>query len=298
VGDRFRSMIESELAEVEPPPIGNLVDNAIRDGQRLRRTRLVQRGVACAAAVGALVLGLGMASATLRTEGVPDRAGGPGGGVAAAPPSPWPSAPASRTTGVPAGTPPMAIYQATAPVVVEAKPSAAPPAVVLAALDELLPPGRTVGHAGGVFDAFTGVQVFLDRGDGFGMVRVAVAYYPAKPAPSCDSPPGVVVRCAEEDGAVVETFEIESNCVQRRGVNVYRTDGLVIQVNVGSCLVDGQWKAPPTDSVDEQVLAVDEAVKIGLNPIWRERAMTDAAAKAGQRYPDLPILTAFDGVGG
>jgi hypothetical protein len=287
-------MIESELAEVVPPPIGDLVDNAIRDGRQLRRIRLVHRSVACVAAVGALVLGLGMATATLRPDGVPDKAGGEVGVAAGEL-----SASASRTTGVPVGTPTMGLYQAKQNYPgAESKRSPAAPAAVLIALGAVLPPGQTVGYAGGRFDTYTGVQIFLDRGEGFGMVRVAVARYAMTPARDCGGSPGVLVRCTEEEGAVVETFEIESNCVQRRGVNVYRADGIAIQVNVGSCLVDGKWESPSTDSVDEQVLGVNEAVKIGLAPVWNERTMSDAAAKASQRYPDLPILTAFDGVGG
>jgi hypothetical protein len=308
MGDRFRSMIESELAEVEPPPIGDLVDNAIRDGRTLRRTRLVQRGVACVAAVGALVLGAGLTSTTLRT----DKPSGPGYGVAADVPS-WPdgtgptgpgstgptgpATAAKRATAMPADTPTMGIYQANRDYAgFQSRPPEAAPASVLLALGSVLPAGATTGEAGGRFDTFTGVQLFLNRGEGLGMVRVAVARYLMKPPP-CASSPGVVVRCTEADGAVVETFEIESNCVQRRGVNVYRDDGVVVQVNVGSCLVEGRWTTPPDEPVVDQVLAVSEAVKIGLAPVWNEKMMIESSAKAGQRYPDLPILTAFDGVG-
>jgi hypothetical protein len=288
-------MIESELAEVDPPPVGDLVDDAIRDGRALRRTRLVQRGVACVAAVGALVLGLGMASTTLR----PDDHPGPGYGVVAQPtPTTTGPAPAERATALPPGTPTMAIYQADPDYSgFESRPASAEPAAVLFALGTVLPTGWTAGQAGGRFDTYTGVQVFLNRGNGFGMVRVAVARYLRKPAPGCGGPPGVVVRCTDEEGALVETFEIESNCVQRRGVNVYRTDGIVVQINVGSCLVDGQWTMPSNEPLDEQVLGVDEAVQIGLAPIWNEKFMVDFEAKASERYPDLPILTAFDGVG-
>lgn len=309
MGDRFRSMIESELAEVEPPPIGDLVDNAIRDGRHLRRTRLVQRGVACAAAVGVLVLGLGMAGATAwpdepaspeygvaapqtDTGRATDATGANGAGGATG------SGPAMQTPAMPAGTPTMAIYQSDPDYAGFAtRPPGTPPAAVLIALSAVLPSGRITGQAGARFDSYTGVQIFLNRGAGYGMVRVAVARYQEKPAPECDGTPGVVVECSAEDGALVETFEIDSNCVQRRGVNVYRTDGIAVQINVGSCLVDGKWAVPSNEPVDDQVLGVDEAIKIGLDPIWNEKTMVDGAAKAAQRYPDLPILTAFDGVG-
>jgi len=297
MGDRFRSMIESELAEVDPPPIGDLVDNAIRDGRALRRTRVVQRGVACVAAVSALVLGLGMAGTTLRPDDHPS----PGYGVVAqSTPTVTATGPAApqRATTMPAGTPTMGIFEASPDYSgLESRPPNAAPAAVLLALTAVLPDGKTVGQAGGRFDTYTGVQVFLNRGNGFGMIRVGVARYLRKPASECAVPPGVLARCTDEGGALVETFEIESNCVQRRGVNVYRTDGIAVQINMGSCLVEGRWMMPSDEPFAEQVLGVDEAVKIALSAVWDERIMFDTAAKASERYPDLPILTAFDGVG-
>lgn len=301
MGDRFRSMIESEFAEVEPPPIGDLVDNAIRDGRRLRRTRMVQRSVACVAAVGALALGLGMATAGLGPDQAPD---GPAryaaGGSETARPAATSSGEPSSTRGagpVPADAPTMAIFEPepSAPDAAS-KPPVAVPATVLMALQTVLPDGPTVGFAGSRFSTYTGVQVYLDRGSGYGMIRVALARYGAPP--KCESrPTGVTVNCRSSEGAWVETFEIEDNCVQRRGVNVYRTDGLVVQVNIGSCLVDGPWPAPGIDSVDKEVIKVAEAIDIGLSPVWTERSLDSLARSSDRAHPSLPMLTAFNGVG-
>lgn len=300
MGDRFRSMIESEFAEVEPPPIGDLVDNAIRDGQRLRRTRLVQRSVACVAAVGALALGLGMATAGLGPEQGPDGparyAAGQGGSETARPASAEPS-PTRTATPVPADAPTMAIFEPepSAPDVASKRPVAAP-ATVLGALQTVLPDGPTVAFAGSRFNTYTGVQVYLDRGFGYGMIRVALARYSVPP--KCESSPaGVTVNCRRSGGAWVETYEIEDNCVQRRGVTVYRTDGLAVQVNIGSCLVDGPWPAPGIDSVDEEVIKVAEAIDIGLSSVWTERSLESMEKLSDARYPSLPMLTAFNGVG-
>ncbi|GAA0932350.1 hypothetical protein [Virgisporangium aurantiacum] len=305
MGDRFRSMIESEFAEVDSPPIGDLVDNAIRDGRRLRRTRMVQRSVACFAAVGVLALGVGMATSSLRPDGSPGS-----DGVAAPPATAGPATTApyvsaeptvdrsGRRSQMPPDTPTMAVFPAGRPDGVESQPPTAPPAAVLMALGSTLPNGPTIAFAGSRFDTFTGVQVFLDRGAGFGMIRVAMARYDNKRSCSRSAPGVAVSSCTDEKGALVETFEIESNCVQRRGVNVYRSDGIAIQVNIGSCLADGDWGAAMAKiAVDEEVLAVAEAVQIGLSPVWDERTMIETAAKAKDLYPALPLLTSFDGVG-
>jgi hypothetical protein len=305
MGDRFRSMIESEFAEVDPPPIGDLVDNAIRDGRRLRRARVVQRSVACFAAVGVLAFGVGMATATLRPDAPPGSDG------FAAPPAAVPvttapyvsveasaERPGDSAQAPPGGAPTMPVFPIGRQERAGSEPPTAPPPAVLLALDTVLPGGPTMGFAGARFDTFTGVQVFVDRGAGFGMVRVAMARYLPKPERSCSiSPPGVALSCVAKEGALVETFEIESNCVQRRGVNVYRSDGIAIQVNVGSCLVDGPWGPADKVAVDEEVLSMDEAVKIGLDPVWDERTMIESAGKARDLYPSLPALTSFDGVG-
>jgi hypothetical protein len=172
------------------------------------------------------------------------------------------------------------------------------PATVLMALQTVLPDGPTVAFAGSRFSNYTGVQVYLDRGAGYGMIRVALGRYSTPP--KCDSSPaGVTVDCRNgRDARMVETFEIEGNCVQRRGVTVYRTDGLAVQVNVGSCLVDGGWPAPPgVDSVDQQVISVEEAIDIGTSSIWNERSLEGLSPSAEQAYPSLPMLTTFNGVG-
>lgn len=301
MGDRFRSMIDSEFAEEVPPPIGDLVDNAIRDGQRLRRARVVQRSVACFAAVGVLVLGVGMATSTLRTESPP----GSGFGAAqeALPASPPLASPVPTGTNASSGlllppdTPTMAV-QPGAQDNTRSKPSLVQPAVVLLALQGALPDGSMLAYAGSRYDSFTGVQVFLDRGSGFGMVRVAMARDGSNPKRSCSAgPTGVEVSCEEEGGALVERFEIDANCVQRRGANIYRQDGVTIQVNVGSCLVDGEWGTPGALAIDENVLTLDEAVRIGLNTVWDERSLERTAAKADDAFPKLPPLASFDGVG-
>jgi hypothetical protein len=200
---------------------------------------------------------------------------------------------------MPPDTPTMAVFPDGGPDGAASQPPTAPPAAVLLALGSTLPTGATIAFAGSRFDTFTGVQVFLDRGAGFGMIRVAMARYGPRPGPFCNAgTPGVAVSCADQKGALVETFEIESNCVQRRGVNVYRPDGIAIQVNIGSCLAEGDWGAAATKAaVDDEVLAVAEAIQIGLSPVWDERTMIETAAKAEDLYPKLPLLISFDGVG-
>ncbi|GAA0799189.1 hypothetical protein [Spirilliplanes yamanashiensis] len=121
----LRALFERELAAHDPPPLGSLVGDAVRDGRRLRRRRsLLTTGGAAAGALAAVV--------AVAVIGLP----GPGGGPADLPagaPSPVLSAPPSAA---PPALPPTAPPSAGPTCLVPPR-STAPQATVT-----LCPPAR------------------------------------------------------------------------------------------------------------------------------------------------------------
>src|SRR3954467_5511919 len=91
----LRHLFEHELGAQMPPPLGSLVEDAVRDGRRLRRRRSVGTGGGGAAGALAVVAAVAMIGVPgLRGGGAPADIGA---GAAATPPSSaaHPSAPAS-----------------------------------------------------------------------------------------------------------------------------------------------------------------------------------------------------------
>ena len=91
------------------------------------------------------------------------------------------------------------------------------------------------------------VQLYLDRGDGPGMVRLAIY----RDNLGGDPAPGTV-----------ELTEIPDNCVQNQMVTVHHRGGLQVNLMISTCLVwdpKGTLPAPP-------VLSVKEATEIAAQP--------------------------------
>ena len=179
--EELRSLLRDELSAERPPPLGDLVGAAVRDGRRIRlRRRMAALGGGTAVA-GVMAVAVAL--------------GGPYG----AGPGPQPVPGASRLP--------------------DALPSAgdtripATPEAMLVLLRRLVPPGRTgdFAKAGG---KDLQVQMSLDRGDGPGLIRVSVAGYPSvtragKPAVSVQEMPdtctqSVVVRADWPGGLTVQ----------------------------------------------------------------------------------------------
>ena len=64
--DDLRALLRADLAAERPPPVGDLVGDAIRDGRRLRHRRRV-------AAAGTVAAGLVLVTAVLAGAGVSGR---------------------------------------------------------------------------------------------------------------------------------------------------------------------------------------------------------------------------------
>jgi hypothetical protein len=193
----LRSRLADELSAGPEPPIGDVVDAAVRRGRRLRVARRLRVG---AAALLTLAVAAGLVA----------------GGAALGP-----------VLGPAQGPVRVQVATAADPLV----PATAAGLLVL--LESLLPSGVTSGFAGAK-DGLT-VQVFLDTGRGPGMLRVSVGTdaHGAAAAVAGGEVTGPVPR---KDGSKVTVAHLRDSCVQRTVVLLYRPDGIVVQVNIAACL--------------------------------------------------------------
>jgi hypothetical protein len=296
VHDELGTLLAAELAEVVEPPIGDLAERSLRRGRRLRTVRRWRIGGTMLAVL--LVLGLGSAAGLTATGG---RASGPDP-VAVAAQEATPSAPPSPPWTPPPGAP------ATGPRI----PATAPGLLVL--LLSLLPQGSTGHYAaspGGLL-----VQTYLDTGGGPGMLRVGVARmppgtYPGQPVyaakvptycaklwwPACaplapptdapamaDRPTDKVLKLS--GGALLRIIDVPGNCVQRRIVAVERADGIIVQINIATCLAwDGRQNPPaPMALTDEQATAIAQDRRWGTS-------LAQSLVRAGAiTFPRLPLI--------
>jgi hypothetical protein len=251
--DEFRSMLTAELAEADPPPLGDLAEASVRQGRRMRTWRRVRDGGVAAVAVLAVAGG---------AVGVSGAVGGAGshhdrGTVAAAP--------------------------AAAPGTVPATPEG-----MMELLTSLLPPGTTSGYAYGAGEL--AVQAYLDRGHGAGMLRVTMT----QGSPGSLMNPGtgedgveVGVPHRVAGGDIVRIDRIPSNCVQSTVVYVQHTDGVIVMVELGSCLAwNGHTNPPGTTALTD-----DEAVALASDSRWNPHMDVSLVTQGAVDFPHLPTYS-------
>jgi hypothetical protein len=288
VGD-VRGRFRDELARHVAPPLGDLVQQSMVQGRRLRRRRrLAQFGAGGSALAVLLVIGLVI---TPRIDGA-DRAGqsetwdigSPGGSVGSPTPSPAvtpDSTRGGRSEGGAAEAPGVATSPTpTTTVIDNVRIGAGPdgdlmtttPEGALELLTRLLPKGETSGQASlessGAGPGMPYVQIYLDRGDGPGMVRLSIY----RDRLGGDPIPGTV-----------ELTEVPGNCVQDKMITVYHRDGLQIDILISTCLAWSGKEMSPAPAV----LSVDEAIAIAANPTWGTRLPADVVKMGAKRFPTL-----------
>jgi hypothetical protein len=251
VTEELRGLLRDELAAERPPPLGDLVAAALRDGRRIRRRRRLAAlgGGTAVAAVLAVTVGSGSPSGLLTT---------PLPAATAAAPADADGLPPAEAADLPPAPPaPPAAAAAKAPQ------ARATPEAMLMLLEELLPPGRRSEHATtGQRDLH--VQLYLDRGKGPGMIRVSVSGDP-RPGPRTGTP-------------VVSVDNRPGNCIQSTVVRAQWPGGLVVQADLATCLAwDGRRNKPAP-----QVLSGDEARSVVADPRWGP-TMDAGLVRAGAR---------------
>jgi hypothetical protein len=247
---------EFQTIEWAEPPIGDLVGEAVAKGRRLRTAKRLR--VAGAGLAVFVVAGL---AAGLAVRGIPAPAG-PTAGIAAAPaPAPSSSAPVAadvdRVKGTPAG--------------------------VLTLLTENLPEGTTSNYAGNVDRGDVGVQTYLDRGEGPGMIRLYVMTRTmAQLTGKRSALKGAWIPLG--NGVEYQALNVAGNCLQHTIVYVRHADDTLLQFDLSTCLSwDGrQNKRSP------QILTVREAAEMGADPRWGVRIDPALNKQGAATFPHLP----------
>ncbi|MCG5468277.1 hypothetical protein LADH09A_002137 [Micromonospora sp. LAH09] len=288
VQGRFRD----DLAQHPAPPLGDLIQESMAQGRRLRRQRrLTQFGASGSALVILLVIGL---TAGPLGGGAED-AGQPGGPTVGSPGGPVDTAtssPAESPDGGPSGfeestneeqrgyprrsLPPVSSTTVIDTLRIGAGPGGelltTTPQGALELLTRLLPKGEASGYAilqsSGARPGMPYVQLYLDRGDGPGMLRLAIH----RDNLGGDPPPGTV-----------ELTEAPDNCVQNKIVTVHHRGRLKVDLTISTCLTwDGKGTSPA-----RPVLSVKEATEIVGNPIWGTELPAELVINGAKRFPTL-----------
>ncbi|MGW3791915.1 hypothetical protein ACWD8I_12200 [Micromonospora arida] len=288
MGD-VRGRFRDDLAQHPAPPLGDLVQQSVVQGRRLRRQRrLAQFGAGGSALAMLLVIGLaagplGVGADDTGQPGGPN-VGSPGGSVDTATPSP-----AGSSDGAPGGLesgtgeeqrgdprPPAPSTTVIDTLRMGAGPDGelltTTPQGALELLTRLLPKGETSGyaslHSSGAGPGMPYVQLYLDRGDGPGMVRLSIYRdnLGGNPVPG-----------------TVELTEMPGNCVQNEMVTVHHRGGLQVNLMISTCLVWDPKGTVPAPAV----LSVKEATEIAGNPIWGTQLPAEYVINGAKRFPKL-----------
>ncbi|RAN99492.1 hypothetical protein GAR05_02737 [Micromonospora saelicesensis] len=287
MGD-VRGRFRDDLAQHPAPPLGDLVQQSVVQGRRLRRRRrLAQFGAGGSALAMLLVIGLaagplGVGADDARQPGGLN-VGSPGGSIDTATPSP-----AGSSDGAPGGlesgtggdprrpAPPARSTTVIDTVRIGAGPDGelltTTPQGALELLTRLLPKGKTSGYtsleSSGVGPGMPYVQLYLDRGDGPGMLRLSIY----RDRLGGDPAPGTV-----------ELTEAPDNCVQNQVVTVHHRGGLQVDLMISTCLF---WDAKGTVPA-LPVLSVKEAIEIAANPSWGTALPAEYEINGIKRFPKL-----------
>ncbi|MBM2616202.1 hypothetical protein JIG36_11605 [Actinoplanes sp. LDG1-06] len=275
----LRALMRAELNNERPPPLGDVVGAALRDGRRIkrRRRRAGMAGAGAAGLIAVVLFGTVAAHSEPRRAVVAD--------PAAAPALPSPASPAAMARAAQKVSPGSVPVTVSPPATVAPERSltvhsgmerAAGPrkkattGAMLHLLTQLLPPGRT-SHAAVSGNEDPYVQIYLDRGDGPGMIRVVLGQLPEDPRP----PRGGT--------ATVSVLRGENNCVQDTVVVSRWPDGTAVQLDLASCLQD--------ERPGRVVLTDDEATAIAADPRWGLSMDADLVDQGDKRYGGSPVFT-------
>ena len=204
--DDVRQLFQQELPGFPEPPLGTLVQDAIRQGKRMRATRRIY---------GATVLATGLAFATV----VAVQADSPATADLSAASS---SANGSTTTSEAAD------LAADSP----SGRTGATPGGLLEVLLQDLPDGKT-SHYARASNGGLHVQTFLHDRSGPGMIRIRVLDGP-------DVLPAQMVTGRTSwtlpNGNTATVSTLPEDCTRSLHVDVERPNGITVSVDVGTCL--------------------------------------------------------------
>jgi len=200
-----RQLFQQELPGLPEPPLGTLVQDAMRQGKRMRATRRIY---------GATVVAAGLAFATV----VAVQANSPATDRQNAVSSAASSSAATSEAYLPAATP--------------SGRTGATPDGLLEVLLQDLPDGPT-SHYAKASDGGLHVQAFLHDRSGPGMIRIRVLDGP-------DVLPAQMVTGRTSwtlpNGNTATVSTLPEDCTRSLHVDVERPNGITVSVDVGTCL--------------------------------------------------------------
>jgi hypothetical protein len=288
-------MFREEMSAERPPPLGGLLEDAVRDGRHARRTRRVRIGLGSTGAVAALA-----AAAFLVAPGKsPQQAATPLNG-------PAPVLAASSTSSVIKQPP--------------GRKSPVTDAAVVEQLARLVPPGKTSGYAQGPKEKgrYAFGQLYLDTGRGPGMIR-AFVYKGGLSPEACSTDPDTKAESSKEK-AMLEAAGSEAARKQIRqrfalvktqkrpgcqdlpgggralvqkdtttgesSATVDHGRGIVVVVFTATWLA---WngKENPAGTV---ALTPEQVLKIAAFPGWGARMDSALVSKAATHYPSMSTV--------
>jgi len=255
VEDELRQLFQQELSGVLEPPLGTLVRDSMQQGQRIRAVRRIYGVAALVAGVAVAVVVVPLATPTSGAARVGDSLS-----TSSSPAGSGPGGEATRRSGRTGAT----------------------PEALLEVLLQDLPEGRT-SHYAKAADGLH-VQAFLhDRRSDPGMVRIKVLDGP-------DLLPAQMVTDVRSwklaGGNVATTSTLPEDCTRTLHVEVGRPDGVVVAVDVGSCLAWGGFRL----GRGRLALTRDQAVKIADDPRLSGWMSTKLIERGAERAPDLPTF--------
>ncbi|MCO5992093.1 hypothetical protein [Actinoallomurus rhizosphaericola] len=308
--ERLREMFRQEMSAEQEPPLGGLVEGAVREGRHRRRQRRawLTAGVTGAAAALAVTAFAVMPGNADRSAGTAATATAGTGGTSAKP------------IEMPA---PQLAADSTSTVIKQPRGSKLPvtDAAVVEQLIKLLPKGRTSGYAKGPQEKnrYAFGQVYLDTGKGPGMVR-AFVYKGGLSAQACSTKPSArriaalkilrdrLLKAAKTDAERTQAQQwFTKNSTQklpgcrdlagggRALVDMNSTGGDVVVDHGNGVTVDimtTDWLAwnGKENSPGIVVLTPDQALKIAANPAWGAKMDAALVKKAATDYPSLPTV--------
>ena len=248
---------EFQTIEWAEPPIGDLVGEAVVKGRRMRtakRLRVGGAGLAVLVVTGLAAIPIARSTAETATAPAAIAAAAPSTGASNSAPAAVTEA--NRVKGTPAG--------------------------VLELLTENLPKGKTSHYAGVVDQGDVGVQTYLDRGQGPGMIRLFVMTRTMAQLTSKTS----VLKGAWiplGNGAEYQSLNSPGNCMQHTTVYVRHADDTLLQFDLSTCLA---WNG--ADNVGSpQILTVREAAEVGADPRWGVKIDPALNKQGAATFPHL-----------
>jgi len=140
------------------------------------------------------------------------------------------------------------------------------PAAMVALIARLLP-DRKLSHLRHLGDDLH-VQVYLDSGDGPGMMAVSIADSDRKPS--------------QQSGPEIAVDRLDGNCVQTIVASALWPDGTLVQAEVATCLAwDGTENKPADAPLTER-----EAAGLVADKRWGLTMSTDLIEAGAEEYAD------------